>query len=142
MDREYQIMCISKTDGKDSISDISYKLFMTSAISILRNIIFKERGDNKVMIAVLCNSYKNACRAFRAFVDILESNEPWSIKEKNDCLNFVEVENYQSVIEKYIFIDYRVSKVFEKFNPDVINLSEFFIMNGINYCEEVMDFYE
>lgn len=138
MKREYQILCISSDERKEGkIGDIAYQLLLESAMRVVQKIIFKERKVKSGMIVVSCESYKEACKAYRVFVDILESNEPWSIKEKNDLLNSIETDDDLH----YIFVDYRVANVFDALKPDIVDLSEFFEIEGLTSCEEVMEYY-
>lgn len=73
------------------------------------------------MILILCNSYREACKAFRLFLDILDDNEPWSIQNLFEEENCVETDDDL----RYMFIDRRVVHVFDRMRPDVEDLSDF-----------------
>lgn len=90
------------------------------------------------MILILCKSYKNACKAFRLFIEFLEDNEPWSIRKLFLHENCVETDDDL----RYMFIDYRFENILDKIKPDIIDVQDFFEeINELYYQEEVIDYY-
>lgn len=91
------------------------------------------------MIVILCRNYKTACRAYEIFVEFLEDNEPWAIRQRFEHENCIETDDDL----RYIFVDGRVEKVFENMRPDVVDVQRFF--EGINefyYCDHIIDYYD
>lgn len=91
------------------------------------------------MIVILCKSYKEACRAYEFFIEFLLDNEPWAIRKQFEHENCVETDDDL----RYIFVDRRVEKVFEKMRPDIVEVQQFF--EGINefyYCDHIIDYYD
>lgn len=79
------------------------------------------------MIIILCDSWKDACDAYDCFLVFLEINEPFAIRKEFHYCNCVET--FDDL--RYIFIDYRVAKIFRDMKPDVIDVHDFF--EGIEY---------
>lgn len=92
------------------------------------------------MILILCNSYREACKAFRIFLDILDDNEPWSIQNLFEEENCIEIDDDL----RYMFIDRRVVHVFDRMKPDIEELSTF--LEGLaryHYSDEsLMEYYD
>lgn len=75
------------------------------------------------MIVVLCDSFEQAQDAYDTFVSFLEYVDPWSIRKTYNCSYCVETDDDL----RYIFIDYRMRKLFYKIcNPDCVDVEEFF----------------
>lgn len=91
------------------------------------------------LIIILCRSYKKACKAFQLFLEFLEDNEPWSIKNVLKNVNMVETDDDL----RYIFIDYRFVNVFKNMTPDFIDAQDFFEgINDLYYCDDIIDYYD
>lgn len=74
------------------------------------------------MILVLCNSFEEAQDGYDVFVQFLEENEPWSIRNAWNCSYCVETDDDL----RYIFIDRRMKNIFYAFDrPDEIDLDVF-----------------
>lgn len=72
------------------------------------------------MIVVLCSSFEEAQFAYDIFVEFLEENYPWNIKQLYDAAYCVETDDDL----KYVFVDYRFEHLFNK--SDVMDMGEFF----------------
>lgn len=84
------------------------------------------------MIVVLCSSYEEAVHCFYIFLEFLEENFPWNIKRVFNVANCIETDDDL----KYVFVDYRFEKLFDK--ADCINVDEFY--EGIDDYEGIEDY--
>ena len=80
------------------------------------------------MVVVLCDSYRAASDAFSVFMRILSYYDPWTIRVVNEAALYVETDEDL----RYIFCDYRMSKLFEDSTLDILEESEFF--EGLEEC--------
>lgn len=74
------------------------------------------------MIVILCNSFSDAQEAYDIFITYLEEICLFSIKNTYDFCNCVETDDDL----RYIFVDYRMEKLFCTITPDILTIDEFF----------------
>lgn len=87
------------------------------------------------MILILCASLLEAQDSFDLFIDYLERNEPWSIKE---------VWTHELCIEtdenlRYIFINRKMRPYYEYLRPDVVDVTELFKGYIFGEYEDIRD---
>lgn len=74
------------------------------------------------MIVVLCDDFQQANDAFDVFVQWLQDEHPWNIKNVN--IHALRVETDDDLI--YTFIDCRYARSLEKYWQDMIDVDLFF----------------
>lgn len=86
------------------------------------------------MIAVLCPSFYDAKQNFYQFLSMLNSWEIEKVFYHSYC-----VETDENL--RYIFVDYRMRKIFEEIRSDIISVDEFFdkIVTDVEYVADHYD---
>lgn len=74
------------------------------------------------MILILCNSFLDAKDAFDSFVDYMEHNEPWDLREVFPSGNLVITDDDL----RYIFIHRGYLPEIDTRTADLIDVDEFF----------------
>ena len=81
----------------------------------------------KLIIAICCEDYEMARKAYKTWLDYLLEKEPENIQAYNEASLCVEVDK----LFKYIFFDSHLEPIFFELSDQIFYQNDFFMLEGI-----------